>query len=662
MFRVTLKRLQKAASVWDLAAESKTCSSRILEFSRESVRVFGILAHIDHGKSTLASALLERLGNISRVSEHELDLLSVERDRGITVKAQAATMVAKGNYLFCLMDTPGHVDFSSEVTRSLSFCQGALLLVDASQGVQAQTFAAYDAATDLGVKIIPAITKCDIGHVDKQESALGLASAFDFDPEDVIATSAKTGEGIDELVNAIIERIPSPRNQSLVEDDTQVATARAYLVDMWHDPLRGVVCLLQVMTGTIREGERITIVSCSGSSSSPTPFPVQEVGVLSPSPIRTRVLGPGHVGYIVVGASLKGMASSIRVGDTIVSASSTLGSSLLPPLPINLPPHLRGENGGCEAMMYASVYPSDGGDATSLIKAVNKLALNDGALSYEPEKSTALGSGLRMGFLGVLHMEVFQQRLMEEFGQSALVTAPSVPYTFVPGDGSDCRTILGPANWPTPQELSRHGAHIEEPVVRVSLLTPLAYVGRMTELLIDRCCSSLSSHHTDAEHVLLECRLPWQEFVTGLGEEVKSRSSGYASIAFRRLAEEEPADLSMVEVAVNGATVEALSFVCYRSQAQKRGKKVIDRLKTVIRRQQFEVILQAKINNTSIARARIAPFRKDVLMKSGKMVGGGDKSRKTKLLQKQKRGKARAKTVGRVSISQEAFWSVLQRQ
>ncbi len=590
MFRVTLKRLQKAVSVWDLAAESKTCSSRILEFSRESVRVFGILAHIDHGKSTLASALLERLGNISRVSEHELDLLSVERDRGITVKAQAATMIAKGNYLFCLMDTPGHVDFSSEVTRSLSFCQGALLLVDASQGVQAQTFAAYDAATDLGVKIIPAITKCDIEHVDKQESALGLASAFDFDPEDVIATSAKTGEGIDELVDAIIERIPPPRNQSLVEDDT---TARAYLVDTWHDPLRGVVCLLQVVTGTIREGERITIVSCSGSSGSPTPFPVQEVGVLSPSPIRTRVLGSGHVGYIVVGASLKGMTSSVRVGDTIVSAPSTLGASLPPPLPINLPSHLRGENGGGEAMMYASVYPSDGGDATSLIKAVNKLALNDGALSYEPEKSTALGSGLRMGFLGVLHMEVFQQRLMEEFGQSALVTAPSVPYTFVPGNSSECRTILGPANWPTPQELSMRGARIEEPVVRVSLLTPLSYVGKMTELLIDRRCSSLSSHHTDAENMLLECRLPWQEFVTGLGEEVKSRSSGYASIAFRRLREEEPADLSMVEVAVNGALVEALSFVCHRSQAQKRGKEVIDRLKTVIRRQQFEVILQA---------------------------------------------------------------------
>ncbi len=590
MFRVTLKRLQKAASVWNLAAESKTCSSRILEFSRESVRVFGILAHIDHGKSTLASALLERLGNISRVSEHELDLLSVERDRGITVKAQAATMIAKGNYLFCLMDTPGHVDFSSEVTRSLSFCQGALLLVDASQGVQAQTFAAYDAATDLGVKIIPAITKCDIEHVDKQESALGLASAFDFDPEDVIATSAKTGEGIDELVDAIIERIPPPRNQSLVEDDT---TARAYLVDTWHDPLRGVVCLLQVVTGTIREGERITIVSCSGSSGSPTPFPVQEVGVLSPSPIRTRVLGSGHVGYIVVGASLKGMTSSVRVGDTIVSAPSTLGASLPPPLPINLPSHLRGKNGGGEAMMYASVYPSDGGDATSLIKAVNKLALNDGALSYEPEKSTALGSGLRMGFLGVLHMEVFQQRLMEEFGQSALVTAPSVPYTFVPGNSSECRTILGPANWPTPQELSMRGARIEEPVVRVSLLTPLSYVGKMTELLIDRRCSSLSSHHTDAENMLLECRLPWQEFVTGLGEEVKSRSSGYASIAFRRLREEEPADLSMVEVAVNGALVEALSFVCHRSQAQKRGKEVIDRLKTVIRRQQFEVIFQA---------------------------------------------------------------------
>ncbi len=590
MFRVTLKRLQKAVSVWDLAAESKTCSSRILEFSRESVRVFGILAHIDHGKSTLASALLERLGNISRVSEHELDLLSVERDRGITVKAQAATMIAKGNYLFCLMDTPGHVDFSSEVTRSLSFCQGALLLVDASQGVQAQTFAAYDAATDLGVKIIPAITKCDIEHVDKQESALGLASAFDFDPEDVIATSAKTGEGIDELVDAIIERIPPPRNQSLVEDDT---TARAYLVDTWHDPLRGVVCLLQVVTGTIREGERITIVSCSGSSGSPTHFPVQEVGVLSPSPIRTRVLGSGHVGYIVVGASLKGMTSSVRVGDTIVSAPSTLGASLPPPLPINLPSHLRGENGGGEAMMYASVYPSDGGDATSLIKAVNKLALNDGALSYEPEKSTALGSGLRMGFLGVLHMEVFQQRLMEEFGQSALVTAPSVPYTFVPGNSSECRTILGPANWPTPQELSMRGARIEEPVVRVSLLTPLSYVGKMTELLIDRRCSSLSSHHTDAENMLLECRLPWQEFVTGLGEEVKSRSSGYASIAFRRLREEEPADLSMVEVAVNGALVEALSFVCHRSQAQKRGKEVIGRLKTVIRRQQFEVILQA---------------------------------------------------------------------
>ncbi|CAM9717234.1 unnamed protein product [Ectocarpus sp. 12 AP-2014] len=636
-------------------------------FDPSLIRNFSIIAHIDHGKSTLADTLLVRTGTISakdsRGSPQMLDTLKVERDRGITVKAQTASMLHDG-HLLNLIDTPGHVDFSYEVVRSLSACQGALLLVDATQGVQAQTLSTAKAAQAAGLKLVPVVTKIDLHHAN--DAILSVATTFDLDPDDVIPTSAKTGEGVDEarllfctarVLGAIVERVPPPPREV-----DPAAPLRARLVDSWYDAIRGVVCLVEVVDGCLVEQDRVVpfhlkygsgFASVSGSDAagggSPAPstssetFSVQEVGLLTPAPTRTGALYPGQVGYIIAGMRSTRQAT---MGDTIIKAGASPPPS---PLLIIEP---------SKSMLFASVYPLDDGDFDSLLRAVERLALNDAAIEWEREQSPALGMGLRMGFLGVLHMEVFHQRLVDEFDTPVLLTTPTVPYQIQPSGGRDPVTVINLSDWPDPSKKDGLKFKVLEPVVDATIITPTECLGAMLTLLKNRRGRQTSIKYLDGERVLLEYKLPWQEVVSDLHDQAKTVSSGYASFDYCA-AEPEAADLVKVDISINGDSVDALSFVCHRDAAQRKGRDVARRLKEVIDRQQFEVVVHAKMGARPFAKERIPPYRKDVLMKSGKLVGGGDSSRKKKLLDKQKKGKARAKTVGRVQLSQEAFWAVL---
>ncbi|CAM9584087.1 unnamed protein product, partial [Discosporangium mesarthrocarpum] len=639
-------------------------------FHPSMIRNFSIIAHIDHGKSTLADSLLVRTGSVSeryrKDSPQMLDTLKVERDRGITVKAQTASML-HGPHLLNLIDTPGHVDFSYEVIRSLSACQGALLLVDSTQGVQAQTLSTAKAAMETGLKLVPVVTKIDLPHANIEDAILSVATNFDLDPEEVIPTSAKTGEGIDQRVllrvgvrvlNAVVERIPPPPRSR--DRNTPL---RARLVDSWYDTTRGVICLVEVVDGKITEQDRIVpyhlafgdkggggagaTVNAGGES-----FSVQEVGLLVPVPTRTGALFPGQVGYIIAGMR---STSQAVTGDTIIPAG---GGGSAPPKPLApIQPS--------KSMLFASVYPLDDGDFESLIGAVERLALNDASLEWERENSTALGLGLRMGFLGVLHMEVFHQRLVDEFNTPVLLTAPTVPYRCEPIDWKNKDitpfVVVNLADWPNPTPTGGgHGMKFKvlEPMVDATVITPSTCLGSMLALFQERRGRQIHLKYLDDTRVLLQYRMPWQEVIGDLNDQAKNISSGYASFDYRE-AEPEAGDLVKVDIAVNGESVDALSFICHRDKAQRLGRDVAKRLKEVISRQQFEVVIHARLGVKPFAKERIPPYRKDVLTKSGKTVGGGDVSRKKKLLEKQKKGKLRAKTVGKVQLGQEAFWSVL---
>ncbi|CAM9278328.1 unnamed protein product [Ascophyllum nodosum] len=641
----------------------------LARFEPRLIRNFSIIAHIDHGKSTLADCLLVETGTISakdsKGSPQMLDTLKVERERGITVKAQTASMLHDG-HLLNLIDTPGHVDFSYEVVRSLSACQGALLLVDASQGVQAQTLSTAKAAQAAGLKLLPVVTKIDLPHANVEEAILSLAATFDLDPDDVIPTSAKTGEGIQEassatktnpfrilVLTAIVERVPPPPR----EVDRSVPL-RARLVDSWFDPIRGVVCLVEVVDGCLLEQDRIVPYHLAsgaggqgsggggaGGGSSTETFSVQEVGLLTPGPTRTGALYPGQVGYMIAGMRSTRQAT---MGDTIMRAG--LSGANPPPLAVIEP---------SKSMLFASVYPLDDGDFESLLRAVERLALNDAAIKWEREHSLALGMGLRMGFLGVLHMEVFHQRLVDEFDTPVLLTTPTVPYQIQPSGGREPFTVVNLSDWPDVSSKDGSKFKVLEPIVDATIITPCDSLGSILTLLKNRRGHQTSLKYLDDGRVLLEYKLPWQEVVSDLhDQQAKTLSSGYASFDYSA-APPEPADLVKVDIAINGDPVDALSFICHREAAQSRGRDVAKRLKEVIDRQQFEVVVHAKMGAKPFAKERIAPYRKDVLTKSGKTVGGGDPSRKKKLLEKQKKGKARAKTVGRVQLSQEAFWAVL---
>ncbi|ETW01271.1 GTP-binding protein LepA [Aphanomyces invadans] len=611
----------------------KILASQLDQIPVEQTRNFSIVAHIDHGKSTLADRLLELSGNITskeRESAQHLDNLQVERERGITVKAQTASMLyedksSNTRYLLNLVDTPGHVDFSYEVSRSLSACEGVLLLVDASQGIQSQTLATYHAAKEKGLQVVPVLTKIDMPHAQPEECMLSLSALLDVDPESVLLTSAKSGIGITDVLQTVVDRLPPP-------EANRSAPLKCLLVDSYYDDYRGIVCLVKVVDGRISPGDKIV------SAATKTSYDVQETGVLLPHRSPTPGLHGGQVGYVIAGMKT---TTEAKIGDTFFHPSK----------PVEPLPGFQ----EVRSMVFASMYPTDDCNFDDLRTAMGKLTLNDASVSTQVENSGALGMGFRCGFLGLLHMEVFHQRLADEQNMQVLVTAPMVPYKIIDAKGNES-IVETPADFPE----STKYYQVEEPMVEASILTPSDYVGAILVLTNDKRGVQTNMVYLEDGRVALTFLLPWQEVVTDFYNELKTITSGYASLNYREV-EPQKADIVKVDVLINGKVLDALSFVCHRSKATAAGRALCLKLKNVIDRQQYEISIQATLGAKVFAKERIAPFRKDVLIKSGKAVGGGDITRKQKLLKKQKEGKKRMKTVGNVQLSQSAFWSVMSK-
>jgi GTP-binding protein LepA len=593
---------------------------------QERTRNFCIIAHIDHGKSTLADRLIERTGTLSARQMHAqvLDSLELERERGITIKAQAVRLAYRAGdgdtYTLNLIDTPGHVDFHYEVSRSLAACEGAVLVVDATQGVEAQTLANLYLALDQGLTLIPAINKIDlpsaaVPRVREQLRNLGFLD------EEILEVSAKEGTGVEALLEAVVQRVPPPPG----DPDGPL---RALVFDSTFDSYKGVIAYVRVVDGCLRPGQRIRFMATGKV------FEVAELGVFRPERQAVDDLPTGAVGYL--SAAMRHVADC-RVGDTLTDEAV--------PAPAPLPGYRP-----VKPMVFAGLYPVDAGDYGRLREALERLQLNDAALSFEPETSAALGFGLRCGFLGLLHMDVVQERLEREYDLDLIVTAPSVRYRVTSTDGT-VTEIDNPARLPSRDRI----AEIAEPVVRASIFTPAEHLGPLMELCRERRGEQTAVEYLDPTRVRLEYRLPLAEIMYDFFDQLKSRSRGYATLDYE-WSGYEPADVVRLDVLVAGEPVDALSCVVHRSAAATRGRRLIERLRTLIPRQQFEVALQAAIGGKIVARENIPPLRKDVLAKCY----GGDVTRKRKLLEKQKEGKKRMKAVGAVDIPQEAFMAVLQ--
>ncbi len=591
------------------------------------IRNFSIIAHIDHGKSTLADRMLERTGALSErdMRDQVLDSMDLERERGITIKAQAVRLeyqAADGeNYLLNLIDTPGHVDFSYEVSRSLAACEGAVLLVDASQGVEAQTLANAMLAVEAGLEVIPVLNKVDLPAAEPDRVAEEIASVLGADVSDVLWVSAKTGEGVEELLEAIIDRLPAPGG-----DPT--APPRALVFDSYYDTYRGVVCSIRVFEGRISTGDRIRFMETAETPDA------DEVGVLTPAAMPVASIGPGEVGYLVTG--IKDI-EQIRVGDTVTR--DDLRAEI--PLPGYREP---------QPMVYSGMFPTEGDDFERLREALEKLRLNDAALIYEPESSRALGFGFRCGFLGLLHMEIVRERLEREYDLDLVATAPSVAYRAVLNDGSEVE-VHSPQDMPDPGERSE----ILEPYVRAMVIAPSEYVGTVMELLQQHRGEMGGMQYLSPERVELVYRVPLAEVVFGFFDQLKSRTRGYASLDY------EPdgyraSNLARVDVLLNGVPVDSFSAIVHTDSAYAYGRRLAERLRELIPRQLFDVPIQAAIGARIIARETVKAKRKDVLAKCY----GGDVTRKRKLLERQKEGKRRMKMVGQVEVPQEAFISVLR--
>lgn len=635
------------------------------EVSREDVRNFSVVGHIDSGKSSLSDKIMVMAGNLTAAEIEQgrvLDKLDVERSRGITVKSQSVAMQWKTN-LLNLVDTPGHVDFSYEVRRSLSTCDGAILLVDSTQGVQAQTLANFTLAKSANLVIIPALTKLDLRTSDPDGSLKQMESFFGIKEDEVIWTSSKTGEGVDDLLNAVVARVPCPAPvpasesllQTLAGDEVPV---RGAVVDLWYDQYRGVVVLMCVQRGTLRATDRVCILGEDGYPLENSSFEVKETGVFLPSQQKLDFgLETGRIGY-VLSVNSKG-AKAAFIGATIVSERE---AKLITQLAKSSAHPVAARSNAVpvrpKATVFASCYPIDASDFEELKKAMNRLALNDASVVIKPETSTALGSGFRCGFLGQLHLEVFTQRLEDEFGTSLISTAPSVSYEVVMKDGTSYLAET-PAQLPD-QMFAVH--HILEPMVRCTLLTPHEYVHAIsTELVERRGVQESSDPIGDTSRFQLVYRLPWSEAVTDFQDTIKGMSSGFASFDLVECPA-EPADIVRVDILLNAIKAEPLAFVCHRAHAERRGREVAKRLKDVIPSQQFDVSIQAAIGVKVVAREQLRGMKKNVLERSGKLVGGGDVTRKKKLLEQQKAGKERLKNVGNVQLSQEAFRAVLDRR
>lgn len=585
----------------------------------------------------MADKLLEFSGNIVLGDQRQvLDDLAVERERGITVKARTASMMYK-DHLINLIDTPGHVDFDYEVKRSLRSCQGALLLIDSTQGIQAQTLANFKSAKEVDLYIIPVLTKLDLPHSDPAKSLEQIKSAFGIDEDQVLWTSAKTGEGCDEILPAIIDRVPCPPPQNPI---FETAKYGALVIDSWYDKYKGTIALISILHGKCSIGDPITSESMLRNRIT-TKFEVQELGVLTPGPVRQDHLRVGQVGYMICGVK---ETSDIHVGDMISNDSAAIKNVLTESALVLSQPKL-----------FASIYPVDTGDFDELRKNLERLLLNDSAVSVMPESSGALGFGFRCGFLGKLHMEVFFQRLEDEFETEVMATAPAVPYTAVLKTGE---VIIAetPALLPDPIRVE----YYLEPMAQVTFVSPHQYMGEVLKICQERRGVQVHTEQLDENMLIMKFNLPWQEVIIDLHDTIKSSTAGYVSFDYTEIPHQK-SHICKVDMMLNGKAVDALSFICHRSVAEHRGRQVALKLRKVIKRQQYEVIIQAAIGAKVLAKERIAPFRKDVLTKSGKTVGGGDQTRKMKLLNKQKEGKNRLKTVGNVQLDQKAFMSVLER-
>ena len=589
------------------------------------VRNFCIIAHIDHGKSTLADRMLQHTGLVDDRSMRAqyLDRMDIERERGITIKSQAVRLPYRApdgsEYILNLIDTPGHVDFTYEVSRSLAACEGAVLLVDAAQGIEAQTLANLYLAMENDMEIIPVLNKIDLPAAQPEKYAAEIAHIIGCDPEDVLKVSAKTGEGVSELLEAIIEKVPAPKGDA-------DAPARALIFDSVYDTYRGVVTYVRVVDGRIATRDKIEMMSLG------TTHELLEVGVISPEPVPSDGIGVGEVGYLITG--VKDVRQS-RVGDTVTTALKGATESL-------------GGYRDPKPMVFSGLYPLDGSDYPELRDALDRLRLNDAALTYEPETSLALGFGFRCGFLGLLHLEIVRERLEREFNLELISTAPNVVYRVVTDAGKEI-TVTNPSEFP---ELKL--SQIFEPVVRATVLLPSEFVGAVMELCQQRRGVLLGMDYLSEDRVELRYTLPLAEIVFDFFDQLKSRTRGYASLDYEPTGEQE-ADLVKVDILLHGEAVDAFSAVVHRDKSQAYGVLMVSKLKELIPRQQYEVPIQAAIGSRIITRETVRAVRKDVLAKCY----GGDISRKRKLLEKQKEGKKRMKMVGSVEVPQEAFIAIL---
>ena len=593
----------------------------------DRIRNFSIIAHIDHGKSTLADRILEITGTVD-ARQHVpqmLDSMDLERERGITIKAQAVRVDYQADdgqtYHLHLIDTPGHVDFSYEVSRSLAACEGALLVVDAAQGVEAQTVANTYAAIEAGLELIPVLNKVDLPSAEPERVVGEIADLMGGDPGEVMRISAKTGEGVREVLEAIVARIPPPRGDP-------AAAPRALIFDSEFDQYRGVVAYVRAVDGAFRKGERIRAMQTG------TQADIDEIGFFKPQMTAAPALAAGEVGYVITG--LKDV-SKLRVGDTLTIEGSTAAEPL---------PGYR----EVKPMVFCGLFPIDTDRYEDLREALERLALNDAALSYEPETSQALGFGFRCGFLGLLHMDIVRERLEREYDLDLLATTPNVSYV-VELIGGERVEVHSPVDLPDPGSI----AQIEEPFIRASVITPVDRVGAVMELCQERRGTHVDMHYLSPERVQIRYDLPLGEVVLDFFDQLKSRTAGYASLDYEPIGN-QASDLVKLDILLAGEPVDALSVIVHRDNAYAAGKAMVDRLRETIPRQLFDVPVQAAIGSRVLARETVKALRKDVTAK----LYGGDVTRKKKLLEKQKKGKKRMKQVGRVEVPQEAFLSVLE--
>ncbi|HJV11343.1 MAG TPA: translation elongation factor 4 [Burkholderiales bacterium] len=595
--------------------------------AQSRIRNFSIIAHIDHGKSTLADRFIQMCGGLAEreMAEQVLDTMELERERGITIKAQTAALEYRAKdgetYLLNLIDTPGHVDFSYEVSRSLAACEGAVLVVDASQGVEAQTVANCYTATEQGVEVIPVLNKIDLPSADPAKAIQEIEDVIGIPAQDAIRASAKTGENVDAILEAIIARVPAPKGDA-------GAPLQALIIDSWFDNYVGVVMLVRVMQGTLKPKEKILLMSTDAS------YLCDQVGVFTPKSKAKEELRAGEVGFITAG--IKELRAA-KVGDTVTHAAKAADKPL---------PGFK----EIKPQVFAGLYPVEANEYEALRDALEKLHLNDASFHYEPETSQALGFGFRCGFLGLLHMDIVQERLEREYSQSLITTAPSVVYEVKLRDGT-VEQVSNPSRLPPVETIEE----FREPIMACKIFVPQEYVGPVITLCTDKRGVQTNMHYS-ARHVVISYDLPLNEVVLDFFDRLKSATRGYGSLDYE-FKEYRAADMVRLDILVNGERVDALSSMVHRSAAQHRGRELVTKLRSLIPRQMFDVAIQAAIGGHIIARENVKALRKNVLAKCY----GGDVTRKRKLLEKQKEGKKRMKQVGAVEIPQEAFLAVLQR-